>query len=76
MHRLPSRPGHSRQPRSSAFHTELDRWVRQQAHHFNVSKSFVIATCLSVVSGIEEADYRTLKPARRRGKVLRMKRTA
>lgn len=48
-----------RTPHSAGFIRDLDAWVEREAAHFGVSRSFVIATCVGVVAGIEEQpDYR------------------
>ncbi len=74
MRRLPSIQGHPRTPRSSALSQALDRWVEREAERFDVSKSFVIATCLSHVSGINEANYRKEATPRQPATILRMRR--
>lgn len=47
-----------RQPVTSGFIPDLEKAVRREMRKFNVSRSFVIATCVAYALGVEEQpDY-------------------
>lgn len=55
-----------RVPRGTALLRALDREVERQARLFGVSKSFVIATALGTMLGIDaQEDYRRIDRPRR-----------
>lgn len=50
--RQPRVPGHRRDRLSATTEQALTRWVDSQAARFGVSRSLVIASCISLASGI------------------------
>jgi hypothetical protein len=65
----------SRTPVGSSFMGQLERAVQAEMRRFKVSRSFVIATAVAHVLGVDEqANYRASD--HKRGRVLRMVRRA
>jgi hypothetical protein len=51
-----------RQPVNSAFIPDIEKAVEREMKRFNVSRSFVIATCVAFALGIDEQpDYRKIR---------------
>lgn len=46
-----------RTPATGGFTPKLMKWVEKEAARFNCSKSFVLATCVGLVSGIDAENY-------------------
>ena len=51
-------PGVHRMPMSTALLKELEAWVQDEMRMWKVSRSFVLANCVSFASGIKSEDYR------------------
>lgn len=58
--------GVSRKPMGTSVIPDIERWIQQEMRIYNVSRAFVIATCVAFVAGIEEQpDYTKLGTKRR-----------
>jgi hypothetical protein len=61
----PRLKGVTRTPRSTGLTPQMDAWIRAEQRRYGVSKSFVIANCVSYTSGIAMVSYKELDRERK-----------
>ena len=59
VRRQPSIVGQRRLPAGTALLKRLEEAIQDEMRHYNVSRSFVIASCCAFALGVEAPDYHT-----------------